>query len=183
MEREVKGRSWMPVGIAFAILLTILFSVYVVDLFGTIDQQRQQLNLLQGEKDTLATLLGRKEAYLRVISGRTVHMATLRGSRNGPGAFGKFIWDSGTGDALLQISHLLPTPQNKKYQLWIWQGPHRVHAATFIVSDSLTHFIDVDSPVVADSHAITSIAITLEDAVGVHQPTGDVYLSGTSGKN
>ena len=109
MEREVTGRGWMPLGIIIAIILAILFSVYVVDLLGTIDEQRHQLNVLKRDNADLANAL----------LGRTVHVVSMYGSQRNARAFGKVVWDSAGKNAFLQVSHLPPSPPSKNYQLWI----------------------------------------------------------------
>ena len=177
--------NWMPFGVTAALLLVALFSVYVVRLLGTIDEQNQQLVSVQQQKEQLATQLvalkdelTREKELLNVLASKRIEIIVMDGKIS-PVTYGKIIWDPEKKTAILQVSNLPPVPTDKDYQLWIIKGKTPISAGVFAVNDTDANYFKIDQLAVTDPKEIGAFAITLEPKGGVPQPTGEMYMVGS----
>jgi anti-sigma-K factor RskA len=105
---------------------------------------------------------------------RVVHLAPLPAA---PSAAGTVALNRAAGTAMIQVSGLPPTPDDKEYEVW-WigekQGPLRAG-----VFDPLNHgatIVSLDLP--PPGEVVLASAITLEPRGGVEKPSGAMYLKG-----
>ncbi len=94
-----------------------------------------------------------------------------------PSATGSVALNAAQGTAMLQVSGLPPTPDDKQYEVW-WigekQGP--LKAGLFDPSSHGTTIVSLDLP--PPGEVVLASAITLEPRGGVEKPSGAMYLKG-----
>lgn len=179
-------RSWLTFGVTFVALAMIIgFSVFVVRLMGTIDEQNQQLVSVENEKQELQTQLValkdellRKQEILNVLAAKQVEIAVMNGLDVHPVGYGKIIWDPERKRAILQVSNLPAIPSDKDYQLWVVKGKQPISAGVFAVHDTESNYFKIENLAVTDPKEIAAFAVTLEPKGGVPQPTGAMYMAG-----
>ncbi|MER3523426.1 MAG: hypothetical protein C4326_04995 [Ignavibacteria bacterium] len=178
--------SWVPWGIAAALAMAAVFSLFMLNVLRTLDRQNDELIALRQENTRLQTRLvaledelTRKEEQLRVLSAKELHISIMSGLQVNPVAYGKIIWDAEKGTAILHVSNLPPVPQDKDYQLWIVKGGQKISAGVFAVRDTAANFFRIDNLAVTNPKEIGAFAVTLEPKGGMPQPTGEMYMLGT----
>ncbi len=179
-------RSWLTFGITFVALAMIIgFSMFVVRLMGTIDEQNQQLVSVENEKQELQTQLvalkdelQRKQEILNVLAAKQVEIAVMNGLDVHPVGYGKIIWDPERKRAILQVSNLPAIPSDKDYQLWVVKGKQPISAGVFAIHDTESNYFKIENLAVTDPKEIAAFAVTLEPKGGVPQPTGAMYMAG-----
>ena len=184
--RTSPRRSWMPFGVAIALGMVALFSLFTLRLLNTIDEQNRQLVSAQQEKQELQTRLvalkdelSRKQELLNVLASKRIEVTLMNGLKPSPVSYGKIIWDPEKRTAILQVSHLPPVPLNKDYQLWVIKDRKPISAGVFAVSDTAANYFKIDNLAVTNPREIGAFAVTLEPKGGVPQPTGEMYIAGS----
>jgi anti-sigma-K factor RskA len=142
----------------------------VIELERNLDSTGDQLAALQVKVAqttdlTLASL------------GSDARVASLAGLPAAPSANGTVALNHSQGTAMLEVSGLPPTPDDKQYEVW-WigekQGPLRAG-----IFEPLSHgatIVSLDLPPVGE--VVLASAITLEPRGGVDKPSGAMYLKG-----
>jgi anti-sigma-K factor RskA len=109
--------------------------------------------------------------------GPDARVVRLAGLPPAPSASGSVALNGTGGTAMLEVSGLPPTPDDKQYEVW-WigtkQGP--IRAGVF---DPLSHgatIVSLDLP--PPGEVVLASAITLEPRGGVEKPGGAMYLKG-----
>ncbi len=184
-QAPAKTRNWIPWGIAASLAMVAVFSLFVLRLMGTIEQQNKKLVAVETEKQELQTRLialkdelTRKDEQLKVLSAKDIQISIMNGLKVNPVGYGKIIWDPEKRSAILQVSNLPAVPTNKDYQLWVIKNKKPMSAGVFAVNDTLSHFFKVENLAVTNPKEIAAFAVTLEPKGGVPQPTGEMYMMG-----
>ena len=154
-------RTWMGT-LTLVVLLAILigFWQFSENLIGTIDRQAAELREVHD-----------------VLTGKRLSMASLRGSADQPGAYGRILWNPETGAALLHVSDLPPAPEGAAYRLWAVQRGISTSLGEFRIETGLPDFWK--SFAVREEDAIEAFLVTLEPR-STDTPTGPVLLSGSA---
>jgi anti-sigma-K factor RskA len=109
--------------------------------------------------------------------GPDAQVVRLAGLPAAPAATGTVALSHSQGTAMLEVSGLPPTPDDKEYEVW-WigekQGPLR--AGLFEPSGSGATIVSLDLP--PPGEVVLAGAITLEPRGGVEKPSGAMYLKG-----
>jgi hypothetical protein len=109
--------------------------------------------------------------------GPDARVVRLAGLRVAPSAAGTIALNRAEGTAMLQVSGLPPTPDDKEYEVW-WigekQGP--LKAGLFEPSSHGATIVSLDLP--PPGEMLLASAITLEPRGGVEKPSGAIYLKG-----
>ena len=167
---------------AFALLiLTVGLASYVFHLRENIGRQKLALVTSRHHIVALEDSLSQKNAMLDVIRSKDMHLVVMSGLDVNPSGFGKVLWDPVRKIAVLQVS-LPAEASDKDYQLWVIRDKKPVDAGVFQVSDvgSNGSLYKIDHLVETDKNHINAFAITLEPKGGVPQPTGKMYLLGST---
>ena len=94
-----------------------------------------------------------------------------------PFCAGTVALNRAAGTAMIEVSGLPPTPDDKEYEVW-WigekQGPLR--AGLFDPSNHGATIVSLDLP--PPGEVVLASAITLEPRGGVEKPSGAMYLKG-----
>ncbi|MGD0117288.1 MAG: anti-sigma factor [Candidatus Binatus sp.] len=142
----------------------------VIEMQRNLDTTGDQLAALQAKVAqttdlTLASL------------GPDARVVRLAGLPASPSANGTVALSSSQGSAMLAVSGLPPTPDDKQYEVW-WigkkQGPLR--AGVFDPLNQGATIVSLDPP--PPGEVVLASAITLEPRGGVDKPTGAMYLKG-----
>jgi len=109
--------------------------------------------------------------------GPDARIALLAGLPASPSATGTVALSPTQGTAMLEVSGLPPTPDDKEYEVW-WigakQGP--LKAGLFEPSSHGRTIVSLDLP--PPGEIVLASAITLEPVGGVEKPSGAMYLKG-----
>lgn len=158
---------------AILLIASLSFAYMMFDLSEQIDTQIAQITELQSQ-------LERQEQLLTVLSAREITLVNMNGLDPSPEGYGKILWDSDNGEAVLQLANLPAPPQDKDYQLWlIKEGQNPISAGVFNFDQPSTDlFFRVEQLNEEPSAQSNSFAVTLEPKGGAPQPTGDMFLLG-----
>ncbi|MGI9077125.1 MAG: anti-sigma factor domain-containing protein [Gemmatimonadaceae bacterium] len=141
------------------------------------DGLRSELAAVRAERFEAEAKLVLRDSLLEQLTGSSVHIVGL--TANGPEApVGWVFWDQSEKWTL--VAHNLPNvAPNRTYQLWlITPGQRKLSMGTF-TSDQRGHAVfRATFPLPRDS--VAAVAVTLEPAGGVPQPTGPITLSGAA---
>ena len=109
--------------------------------------------------------------------GPDARVVRLAGLPAAPSATGTVALSHSQGTAMLEVTGLPPTPDDKEYEVW-WigekQGPLR--AGLFEPSSHGATIVALDLP--PPGEVVLASAITLEPQGGVEKPSGAMYLKG-----
>jgi anti-sigma-K factor RskA len=109
--------------------------------------------------------------------GPDAHVARLAGLPASPSATGTVALSATQGTAMLEVSGLPPTPDDKVYEVW-WIGEKLgpMKAGLFEPSSHGATIVSLDLP--PPGEVVLASAITLEPSSGVEKPTGAMYMKG-----
>jgi hypothetical protein len=159
--RQARGPSrWVWVGLAAAAAIALLLGGWNLSLQRQVSDADQQLALVR--------------QAVAAASDPTSTVAQLAGTEAAPGASGiVVIPESGTGYLMVQGLPVLPADQ--VYQAWYLVGGAPASAGLMDPSDSGVTVLTGLAPIPGTD----TIALTVEPAGGVPQPTGAVVVAGT----
>lgn len=109
--------------------------------------------------------------------GPDARVAPLSGLPAAPSASGIVAINHSRGSAMLEVSGLPPTPDEKEYEVW-WIGEKQEarRAGLFEPSSQGATIVSLDLPPAGE--AVLASAITLESRGGAEKPSGAMYLKG-----
>lgn len=169
-------RPWFGYAVAAVFLLVVIvLGIYTNDLISTIGVKDQLIVELRDE-------LQRREEILKVLQSPKIDVVLMNGLEPNPAGYGKIIWDPAKKVAIFQVSNLPTVPQDKDYQLWTIKDNKPVNAGVFAVTSEKEKeaFFKVINLAVSEKKDIDAFAVTLEPKGGVPQPTGKMYLLGST---
>jgi anti-sigma-K factor RskA len=140
--------------------------------------------LLQRNVDTTGDQLAALQAKVAQTTDLTLasvspdaRVVRLSGLAASPSASGTVAFSHAQGTAILEVSGLPPTPDDKEYEVW-WigekQGP--LKAGLFEPLNQGATIVSLDLP--PPGEVVLASAITLEPLGGVDKPSGAMYLKG-----
>src|SRR5580692_9751756 len=140
--------------------------------------------LLQRNVDTTGDQLAALQAKVAQTTDLTLasvspdaRVVRLSGLAASPSASGTVAFSHAQGTAILEVSGLPPTPDDKEYEVW-WigekQGP--LKAGLFEPLNQGATIVSLDLP--PPGEVVLASAITLEPLGGVDKPSGEMYLKG-----
>ena len=140
--------------------------------------------LLQRNVDTTGDQLAALQAKVAQTTDLTLasvspdaRVVRLSGLAASPSASGTVAFSHAQGTAILEVSGLPPTPDDKEYEVW-WigekQGP--LKAGLFEPLNQGATIVSLDLP--PPGEVVLASAVTLEPLGGVDKPTGAMYLKG-----
>jgi hypothetical protein len=140
----------------------------------------------QQEVTTLRQTMGRERDQVRLLRAQAdvflapdVNLVQLAGEPTAPGATARAYW-SRRGGMVFAASALPPLPTTKSYQVWVIADARPpISAGLLDVRPDGTTLQYFETP--ADIPTPKAVAVTLEPAGGMPQPTGDKVLVGATG--
>jgi anti-sigma-K factor RskA len=153
----------------------ILLGFRLWTLTDDIAAMKDQLILSQ----SLITRLEREiEAYMdatSLLASPGMQFIDLAGVAPNEQAFGKVVLEPDSGQAVVYMYELPPTPEGMIYQLWMIRDGVPTSVGTFTVNDDGSAKLMLDP--MPDMGQFASFDVTIEPAGGVPEPTGMMYLT------
>lgn len=117
------SRRWMGI-LSLVILLAIVigFWRYSENLIGSLEYQ--------------AASIREKNEFLAIIASPNARLIPLGAPANSANTYGKLIFDSTSGDAVLYVRGLPPTSGSEKYCLWLVGRAQTARVAEFAFADT-----------------------------------------------
>jgi hypothetical protein len=164
--RPAPGKlGWLKLVAASAILLLGISGVYNYSLYKK--SQAQELALSKKEKPLLQSKTLPDSDYT-VLTNPAITPVAMYGVAPYTLCRCTMYWDKNTGKAYIMIHHLLPSPQDKKYQLWAMVNNKPVNVG--MVNDKIRgRFIELEN--VPDG--ATAFTVTLENIGNNSNPSVD----------
>jgi len=140
---------------------------------------RNELAAVRAERFESEAKITLRDSLIEQLTGVTVRIVGLTG--DGPKApVGWVFWDQNERWTLL-AHNLTAVAANQVYQLWlITPGQRKLSAGTF-AADHRGHSV-FRATLALPRDSLAAVAVTVEPAGGVPQPTGPIALSGEAGK-
>ena len=182
--RPVPARSawtgWLP--LAASLLVAAGLGLYARQLQGRLSTletrlERAELRAAAAERDTLEARGVADDARraLSVVTSPDLARITLSGRPAAPGASANALWSRNRG-MVFAVAGLPAAPSGRVYQVWVLTAKVPVSAGLLSLDSSGRATAIFQTPV--DILPPTGVAVTLEPAGGVPQPTGEMYLLG-----
>ena len=168
--------SFWRVLAAAAALLAVIVVLDDARLRRQREDLRSQSAQLAGRLQSAETELAQRALRARVLESDDVRMLTLGGKGPQPKAQGRVFWSERARRGVLVAGNLEPLPQDRQYELWVFQKGKPINAGVFDVDPAgKVLFESKDFP---DAQA-QNFAVTIEPRGGVPAPTGPIVLVGT----
>jgi anti-sigma-K factor RskA len=112
---------------------------------------------------------------MAVLSAPDLARIELAGLAPAPRASARALWSRNRG-MVFTAANLPPAPTGRVYQVWVVTADARISAGLLPSAPAGDSSAIFETP--PDIAAPVAVAVTLEPAGGVPQPTGDMYLLG-----
>jgi Anti-sigma-K factor rskA len=169
VQPKIKKMNWLGAVAAAAVLLLGISSVINYTLYKKNEAQALALN--QKTNTPLSTL---PQDDYKILRDPAITPVAMYGVAPYTLCRCTMYWDKKTGKAYIMIHHLVPSPQDKKYQLWATVN-NKVINVGMVHDEIRDRFIELEN-VPAGATAFT---VTLEDVNGSTAPTeGQTFLYG-----
>ncbi len=180
-----RRRGWVRLAIAAGVLAVIGVNA-LVGLNALRRMREAEASLVevqQVEASRLAELslrLARQSEEIAELTGPAVSVIQMSATATKRPA-AKMFRDRATNRWTMYAHNLAPLPAGKTYQLWlVTKAGEKISAGTF--DRSATGDAAVHATYDLGTRALAAIAVTVEPAGGVKQPTGPVVILGEGGR-
>ena len=173
--------AWLP--FAASLLVAIGLGGYARQLQGRVGLLETRVD--SAERRAAAAERGVVEAR-RVADEAQTAMAVLQapdlvrvdlsGQQAAPQATARALWSRNRGMVFL-TTNLPAAPPDRVYQVWVLANGARISAGLLTPDNAGRGMAFFRTP--ADIPTPSGVAVSLEPAGGVTQPTGDIYLAGS----
>jgi anti-sigma-K factor RskA len=186
VEREavvVRRTSWAPWLAAAASLVAALAlgaawwqsQSQMRQLRADLDETRARLSATEQQMAVARGELAETQAQAAILSAPDLSRVDLKGQEVSPTSAARVFWSRQNG-VVLTASNLPRAPAGKTYQLWVLTATKPVSAGIFNTDPAGRATVTLPTP--ADVPPAAGMAVSLEPAGGVPQPTGAIYLAG-----
>jgi anti-sigma-K factor RskA len=178
--RQRAPLRWLP--LAAAIAVTAGLGWYAASLHGRL--QDLEGRLASAERRALASESATRQARqaadyaqlaMAVLAAPDLARIDLAGLAPAPGASARALWSRNRG-MVFTTANLPPAPSGRVYQVWVVTADARISAGLLPPQPTADSAAIFQTP--ADIPTPVAVAVTLEPAGGVPQPTGEMYLLG-----
>ncbi len=177
---KVKGSSrsrfWMALAAA-ATLAAVGLGLYARTLRERAEAQYRRAEEQRIAREGLARELANLSETLEAFTAPATRAVSLAGQGPGQGAAAKAFVDPENRRLFLYVYNLPPPPTGQTYQLWLIVAGSPVSMGVFGVEPDGRARLDTAS-VPAFTGEVT-VAVTVEPAGGVPEPTGPIILMGS----
>ncbi len=168
-------RPWLGYVSLFLIIAILAgFWIYSENLIASVDRQAAEIVRLREQ-------VQENDEMLKILRAPEIEVIVLRGVSS-DSVYGKILRDPRSTTAILHVSHLAPTAEDREYRLWAIRKKKYESAGVFevrdekergdrfaVVGSDTTHWKDVEG-----------FVVTLEAKGGTSQPMGPAVLRGNS---
>ena len=177
---KIVRAAWLPV--AASVVVAIGLAAYAWQLRGRVAALETRLDRAEqraatAERDILeARRVGDEaQSVIAVLSAPDLVRMDLNGQKVAPQASGRALWSRNRG--MVFLSNNLPAAQpGRVYQVWVLVKGNPISAGLLSTDAAGRATAYFQTP--TDIPPPTGVAVSLEPAGGVPQPTGDLYLVG-----
>jgi Anti-sigma-K factor rskA len=168
LQPKVKRLNWLKPLAAAAVLLLIISSIFNYTFYKKNKEQQIALNSKGPQSASLP------EVDYNILKDPTITPVAMYGVAPHNICRCTLFWDKKTGKVYMMIHHLVPSTNEKKYQLWAMVNDKPVNVG--MVNDGIRdRFIELQHV----PEAATAFSVTLENATGSAIPTdGNQWLYG-----
>jgi hypothetical protein len=168
LQPKVKRLNWLKPLAAAAVLLLIISSIFNYTFYKKNKEQQIALNSKGPQSASLP------EVDYNILKDPTITPVAMYGVAPHNICRCTLFWDKKTGKVYMMIHHLVPSTNEKKYQLWAMVNDKPVNVG--MVNDGIRdRFIELQHV----PEAATAFSVTLENASGSATPTeGNQWLYG-----
>jgi len=173
--------TWLAAAASIAAVALGLYNMTlrqrIRDLEGRLRDASAQLAASQGNLQIATAALTRANQFAAVLQAPDVRQIPLAGQKAAPTAAGRAFWSPSRG-LVFTASNLPPVSPGRQYQLWVIPpgGSTPISAGLLDLESGGIATVLVDPKTAA---SVGTVAVTVEPAGGVPQPTGDMVLAGT----
>jgi len=176
------GLLWwkrLAIGFAFAAVILLVGSLaYVSYLKNDIKTLSSQVELSGKLIENLKVDLEQKKQVLEVVQAQNTRVFAINRLEAAPeNASATVFYAPGQNRAIFYAYNLTPPPAGKDYQLWMLRGNQPVDAGILKADETGRYFVEVNT---LPENELSAFAVTLEPKGGAPQPTGAMYLLGTT---
>lgn len=169
---------WVPLTMGIAACLILILGAVTFSMNDRMTQQRVTIEQLNAQVADLADRTAALAALLRTMTDPDVRSIRLTGLSPEPRASGKAFIDVRARTVLFYAYGLTAAPSGMTYQLWaIPKGKQPISAGVFVADSTGNASLTIRALV--DVETLETLAVTLEPAGGLPQPTGPMYLAGS----
>lgn len=178
--RQASPLRWLP--LAAAIVVTAGLGWYAASLHGRL--QDLEGRLASAERRALAAETATRQARqaadhaqlaMAVLAAPDLARIDLAGLAPAPRASARALWSRNRG-MVFTTANLPAAPSGRVYQVWVVTADARISAGLLPPQPTGDAAAIFQTP--ADIAPPVAVAVTLEPAGGVPQPTGEMYLVG-----
>ncbi len=182
--KDVKSRGGSPLWMALAAAATL--AAIGLGLYARTIRERaetERIALLEraeterAAREALERDMENLSETLEAFTAPATRAVSLAGQGEGEGAAAKAFLDPQNGRLFLYVYNLPPPPSGRTYQLWLIVAGSPVSMGVFGVEPDGRGRLDTAS-IPAFTGEVT-VAVTIEPAGGVPQPTGPIILVGS----
>jgi anti-sigma-K factor RskA len=174
----------LPVWLAVAAsVAAAVLGLYALTLRERIQDLQTQLRRMEARVAGVEQALqvarasaDRADRIAAVLEAPDVRRIDLAGQKDAPGAAGRAFWSPSRG-LVFTATNLPPPDAGRQYQLWvITPAGARISAGLLDLAGAGRAISVVDPAIAAE---VGTVAVTVEPAGGVPQPTGPIVLAGS----
>ncbi len=145
----------------------------IANLRADVQSANTRAQILELESTVAALEATRRDEVIAIAADPTVQSLTLVGQPLASLGVGRALWNE-SGLMAFLATGLPPLPADDTYQLWfVTPEADPIGAVLFVPEASGSATVTLQIP---EGVTPAAMAVTLEPAGGVQQPTGDVYL-------
>lgn len=155
--------------------VAIILAVWSWNLTDELEIVKSELNKSHTQ---IARLQKEIESYMdatSLLAEPGMQFIDLAGVAPNEQAFGKVVMEADSGQAVVYMYELPPTPEGMIYQLWMVRDGVPTSVGTFTVNEDGSAKLMLDP--MPDMGSIASFDVTIEPVGGTAKPTGMMYLT------
>jgi len=171
--------SWLAAAAALAAVAIGLYAMTLRERVGRLEEQLREANAraegVERQLNVAQSSADRARQIASVLDAPDVRAIDLAGQKGAPSANGRAFWSLSRG-LVFTAANLPAPPAGRQYQLWVIPKDSKP------VSAGMLDFNDGRTVALVDPSTASrggSVAVTLEPAGGVPQPTSDPILVGS----
>ena len=168
------ARAWL--GLAASLVAAVGLGIYALSLQSESDALRSALLQEEASRQAADARAAELESRLAMLTAPGARAVSLSGQGDSAGARARAFLDPDNGQLLLYVYDLPPLPAGQTYQLWVIVEGMPFSAGTFDVDPDGNARFDAEPLPTVDAGATVALAVTVEPAGGVPQPTGPMVL-------
>jgi anti-sigma-K factor RskA len=177
---SVRPTGPAPVPVSRERWLMVACSLLALGLVASLvllGSERQQLAIAKTKNAQLVATVAQQQERLAVLKMPDMKVASLSGMAPAPGAQARLFWSPQKHAWLITFFGLPPLKGGKTYQLWAVTPKEKMSMGTLGADPNGSLVLRAEMPQPATP--LKAVAVSIEPAGGMPQPTGPIALMGT----